>query len=313
MRICKNGFGADSTAAVAAYLAATVNPIVRHLYLIGEPGDPAAIYLTDHEGPVIYPPWGQFYPAVITRNGVSAAIGLDVQKTTVTWTPGELGSGTSAFSSSTTSANPIQLARAHFFDNWPVRIWKIFMPTAGDAMTLGGCEWFGGRIGSCEISRLSLALEVSSFLDVVTQKVPATVIESTSTLASYTGASLVAGEISQPTFQVVTQSTAASIIADCLSPTANKIYSGNIFVGGYMVFLSGAGATLAGIWSAIGNNGSFTDGNGNHHSAFSIFQALPWAPTPGVDKFYVSPAAPINISDGDYFGFPYVPSPTTAV
>jgi hypothetical protein len=80
-----------------------------------------------------------------------------------------------------------------------------------------------------------------------------------------------------------------------------------------MVFLAGPGATLAGVWSAIGNNGSFTDGSGNHHSAFSIYSPLPWAPTPGVDKFYVSPAAPINISDGDYFGFPYVPAPTTAV
>ena len=75
---------------------------------------------------------------------------------------------------------------------------------------------------------------------------------------------------------------------------------------------AGATGTLAGYWSAIGNNGSVTIG-GTAHSAFSLYAPLPWAPTPGVDRFYVSPAAPINIADGDFYGFPYVPAPQTAV
>ena len=76
-----------------------------------------------------------------------------------------------------------------------------------------------------------------------------------------------------------------------------------------MVFLSGTGATLAGVWSAIGANGAYTDGDGNKHSIFKIYTPLPWAPTPGVDSFYVSMTAPANAADGDYFGFPYVPAP----
>ena len=313
MRQCINGYGVDSTSSCMAYLLGTSEPIIRYLYLIGDPDNPNAIRLTDYDGPVVYQPWGTFSPGTVKNDTVTCAVGLQVQQTSVTWTPGSLQMGTAAFSSSVTTANPIQLAKAHFYDNWPVRIWKIFMPVPGDAMTLGGCAWFGGRVGGVSYGRNGLVFTCSSFLDVVTQKIPANVIESTSTLAGYTGASLVAGETSQPTFIAVEQSTAGTIIADCLSPTVNKIYSGDLFVGGYLVFLSGVGATLAGVWSAIGNNGSFTDGNGNTHSIFSLYSPLPWAPVPHVDEFYVSPTAPINIADGDFYGFPYVPSPQSAV
>lgn len=308
MRQCLDGNQQNSTAAVQAYLAGTVSPIIRHLYLIGNPDDPNAIFLTDHESPVLYNPWGVFYPAVIKRSSVTAKIGLEVQSCTVTWTPGNLQSGVTIG-----TANPLQLARIHYYDNFPVRIWKCFMPTPGDANTLGACEWFGGRIGNVTIDRSQLQFNVSSFLDVVTQKVPANVIESTSTLAGYTAATIPPGDASIPIFQTFAGSTTNSIIADCLSPTADKIYSGNQFVAGYMVFLQSAGATLPGVWSAIGGNGEFTDGNGNDHSIFSIYSPLPWAPTPGVDTFYVSQAAPINQADGDFFGFPYTPAPTTAV
>lgn len=308
MRKCTGGNQTDTTTAVAIYLAGTTTPLIRHLYLIGDPGDPRAIYLTDHEAPVQYDPWGVFQPAVINRDSVAAKIGLEVQKTTVSWTPGNLQTGNTI-----ATANPLQLARIHFYDNWPVRIWKCFMPTPGDANTLGACEWFGGRIGNCTVGRNQVEFSVSSFLDVVSQKVPANVIESTSTLAGYTAATLVAGEASNPTFQVFAGTTTTSIIADCLSPTANKIYSGNLFVAGYMVFLDGPGATLPGVWSAIGGNGAYKDGNGNNHSIFSIYTPLPWAPTPGVDTFYVSKAAPINLTDGNFQGgFPFVPNPTQA-
>ena len=314
MRQCLSGTGVDTTASVASYLAGTVNPIIRHLYLIGDFDNPQRIMLTDHEGPVIYGAYGTFYPATVNKGSIVTKVGLEVQKTTVTWTPGQLQTGASTFTQSIATANPLQLARLHFYDNWPVRIWKIFMPTPGDANTLGGCAWFGGRVGSTTVGRNGIQFSVSSFLDVVTQKIPANVIESTSTLAGYTAASLVPGDASIPIFKVFAGSTPNFIIADCLTPTANKIYSGNEFASGYMVFMAGTGATLAGVWSAIGQNGAFIDGDGNHHSEFNIFTPLPWAPTPGVDEFYVSKAAPINLGDSaDYAGFPFVPSPTTAV
>jgi hypothetical protein len=80
-----------------------------------------------------------------------------------------------------------------------------------------------------------------------------------------------------------------------------------------MVFLAGAGATLAGCWSAIGQNGKFTDGSHNDHSEFTVYAALPWPPTPTVDTFYVSKTAPIDSADPASYGFPFVPVPQTAL
>jgi hypothetical protein len=308
MRQCLNSAGVDVTTACMNYLLGTSSPLIRHLYMIGYPEDPNAILMTDHEAPVIYSPWGTFQPAVVKNGSIATKVGLDVQKTTVTWTPGNLTAGNSL-----ATANPLQLARAHYYDNWQVRIWKCFMPTPGGI--LGACEWFGGRIGSCTIGRTGLEFSVSSFLDVVTQKVPANVIESTSTLAGYTAATVPAGDSNVPIFNVFTGSSTTVIYGDTISPTANRIYGTGSLVGGYMVFLSnpsGTPATLAGIWSAIGNNLEFTDGNSNNHNQFNIYSALPWAPTPGVDRFYVSSAAPINFADSQYFGFNFVPQPSTA-
>jgi hypothetical protein len=299
-----------------AYLLGTSTPIIRHLCLIGNQGDPNASMLTDHEGPVIYNPWGKFYPAVMSRDGVKASADLNVQKMNVQWTPQNR-----TFTANTGTASPLQLARIHAYDNWPIRIWRIFMPTPGDANTLGGCAWFGGRIGQCVVARNQVQFQVNSFLDVVTQKLPPNVVESTSTLASYTAATIPTGDASIPIFKVFTGSTPGKIIADAVSPTPGKIYSGNEFVGGYVYFVSGTGATLSGVWSAVGQNGMYKDGDGNNHSEFEIDTPLPWAPTPysgsypsgSGDIFYVSKAAPINLADGNYFGFPFVPNPSQAV
>lgn len=311
MRKVIGGNGLDNTAAVQAYLAANKTLVLRDLYIIGEPEDPRSIWLTNHEAPVIYSPYGRtrvFQPAVVSRGGVTAKIGLEVQKLTVTWSP-----AAQAFTVNTATASTAQLARLHFYDNWPVRVLRAFMPTPGDADTLGCADWFGGRVDTVDVARNKLVFNVNSLVNVVTQKVPSTVVEVTNTLAATTAVTLPVGDSSIPLFTCFTGSSDNQILADCSSPTVNRIYSGNEFVGGYMVFLSGAGATLAGAWSAISGNGRYTDGHGNHHSIFTLYSPLPWPPTPTVDRFYVSKAAPINLADESYYGFPYVPSPQSAV
>src|SRR5262249_39954575 len=157
-------------------------------------------------------------------NGISTKVGLEVQKINLTWAPNNR-----SFTSDTSTAAPQQLARLHFYDNWPVRIWKVFMPTPGDANTLGATEWFGGRIDNAEIDRGKIQFSVSSFLNVVAQKVPSTVIEVTNTLAATGAATVPPGDPSIPVFEVFTSSTDNKIIADALSPTADKIYSGDLF------------------------------------------------------------------------------------
>ena len=310
MRQVIGGNGQDNTAAVQAWLAANKTLILRDLIILGEPEDPLSIWITNHEAPVIYSPYGQriFQPAVVTRGGVTAKVGLDVQKLTVSWTPFN-----TVGTVNTTTANPAQLARQHFYDNWPVRIFRAFMPTPGDANTLGCADWFGGRVDTVDVERNKLTFNVSSFLNVVTQKLPSTVIEVTNTLAGTTAVTAPVGDPTIPIFSSVTGSTTTEVYADCTSPTAGRIYSGNLFVGGYMVFVSGPGATLAGAWSAIGGNGRYTDGDGTHHTNFVIYSPLPWPPTPGVDNFYVSMAPPINLGDEDSYGFPYVPAPQSGV
>lgn len=311
MRTVINGAGANSTAATQAYLNSTVKPIIRDLYIIGPPESPNALYLTNHEAPVLYRPYGTFFPAVVKRAGVTAEIGLSAQSLDITWTPG--ASAQSSSTANTKTASPYQLAAQHFFDNWPVLILRCFMPTPGDAETLGCAVWYGGRVRTCQPQRNKLVFNTRSFLDVVTQKVPSTVVEVTNTLASTSPVNLVPGDPSVPTFVAIRPSSVDYIVADCIGPSSNKIYAGDVFSGGYMVFMGGPGATLAGAWSAIGQNGAFTDGDGNKHSEFVIYSPLPWPPTPGVDTFFVSKTPPINQGDEGAYGFPYVPIPTSGV
>lgn len=311
MRKVIGGNGADNTLATQAWLAGTSEPCLRDLVILGPPENPKSLWMTNHEGPVLYTPYGEFAPAVFTRDGVKASVGLDPQSLALTWSPGAAAQASAT--ANTLTASPYQLAAQHFYDNWPILILRAFMPVPGDADTLGCAEWFGGRVQNCAVSRNSIRFNLKSFLDVVSQKVPSTVVEVTNTLASTVAVTLPPGDTSVPIFQCIAPSSENFLVADCLSPSSGKIYSGDLFAGGYAVFLSGSGATLAGAWSAIGQNGAYTDGAGNKHSNFTLYDPLPWPPTPGVDSFYVSKTAPINLGDEEFYGFPYCPDPTQMV
>ena len=113
------GDGSDSTDATQAYLAATDAPILRDLIIIGDPSNPGSYWLTDHEAPVLYPPYGTFQPAVVSRDMVEATISLDAQSLAIDWSPG--ASAQSSATVNTGTASPYQLARQHFFDNWLMR------------------------------------------------------------------------------------------------------------------------------------------------------------------------------------------------
>jgi hypothetical protein len=308
MRKVINGAGADNTVAAQAYLLANNDYLIKDLILIGEADDPRALWLTDYEAPVLYQPWGTFLPAVITRGQVTAKIGLDSQTLQLTWSPGNQAS-----TQNTSTASPYQLAQLHFYDNWAFRLWRAIMPTPGDANSIGCIEWFAGRVSTAAPSRNKIVFNVPDYMNALKQKVPSTVIELTNVMAATAASTKPPGDPTIPIFQCVAGSSETGIYADCLSPTANKIYSGNMFAGGYMVFLAGTGATLAGCWSAIGQNGEFTDALHVHHSAFTVYASLPWPPTPAVDKFYVSKTAPIDSADPASYGFPYVPAAQTAI
>lgn len=317
MRKVIAGDGTDSTSAVLSWLAANNNLRLANVYLIGKPEDPLALWLTDYESPLCWPCWtsekknpngtaNAFDPAVITRGTVTSKIGLEVESLDLTWSPVN-----KTYTTSIATASPYQLASPGYYDNWEVRVWTVYMPTPGDANTLGCSELFGGRIGDTTVIRGQIKWKVNSFLDVVNQNVPTNVIELLNTGAAYTGATPPAGYSHIPQFTAKVGSSTNVIVGAQTYPNPGSTLSANSVRGGFLVFNGGPGATLTGIWSAILQNATVTTGGGGgtHEDQFILASPLPWPPTADVDTFYVSAAAPINQSDGEYIGFPYVPAP----
>jgi hypothetical protein len=307
MKTCTGGNGSDTTSAVAAWLAAGRQFTLATLYLIGEPDDPAALWLTDWESPLAWPCWGTFQPASITRGTVSSKIGLEVGSLDVTWAPKP-----AVFTQSIATASPYQLAQLGMFDNRKVRVWTVYMPTPGDANTYGCSELFGGRVADSVCARGSIKFTVNSFLDVVNQYVPTNVIELLNTAASYAGATPPAGFNVIPQCDIVTGNSPTQVNCDCTNIGPHHIFGTNVLQHGFLVFNSSPSSTLGGVWSAIQQNVPVTVAGVNYNQII-LYSPLPWSPTPGLDTCYLSAASPINQADGDYVGFPYVPSPESAI
>jgi hypothetical protein len=301
------GNSTDTTAATIAYLQGQNELHLADLILIGELEDADAIFLTNWETPLIWNPWGTFLPTTIKRDKVPSQVGLDVTKVNLTWSP-QVGT----FTNNMVSTSQYQRAYIGAFDNKKVRIWRTVMPTPGDANTYGACEWFGGWIGTVTVQQGAIVLEVVSFLNVINQKVPPNVIESTNTLAGYqAGAPVIPdAETSIATFTVKTGSDAIVILGDTIQPTAHKIYGYPKLVNGFLVFLTGS---LKGRWSIVATHSNFNAGGGTHYNQIQVYTPFPWDPTPG-DTFYVATQPPINLQDSQsgiyqYNSFPYLPDP----
>lgn len=304
MKRVTGGNGQDTTAAVVAHLKAHKHLWLANLYLIGEADDPAALWLTDYESPLLWSAWGTFLTTVITRGSVSSKIGLEAESLDLSWSPKN-----EVLTTSIATASPYQLARMGYFDNKRVRVWRCVMPTPGDANTFGAYELFGGFIGQVEPTRGSIKFSVNSYMYVLNQKVPSGVIEVTDTLASYTGFTKPNSFSEIPQFAIFAGSTANVLVCDQVTPTALAIPANDVLNDAFVVFNGGAGATLQGQYGIIGRNTEFIDGHGNHHTQLQLFAPLPWAPTPGVDTFFIA-AAP-NMQGEK--GFPFVPSAETAL
>jgi hypothetical protein len=308
MRQVIGGDGSDTTAAVAAWLCDRHQYCMANLILIGEPEDPRSVWLTDWESPLVYSAWGTFCPDTVKRGAVNSKIGLEVATLTIDWSPKNPGPITQNLD----TANPYQLAQYGLYDNLPVRVWTVYMPTPGDANTFGASALFGGRVSNITTERGTIHLEVTSFLDVVNIDFPTNVIELTNTVAAYKGATPPAGLSVVPQFNILAGSDQTKIIAQCTSPTLNQVFADNIFRAGFVVFNRGFGMTLGGFWSGVYANLRSSSG-GVDVNEIVLYTPLPWPPTPGLDTCYVSAAFPVNQSDVSYLGFPYVPSPSSAV
>jgi hypothetical protein len=315
MRQVINGYNADTTAATFAFLTGGNAYTLKHLYLIGDPNNPQSFWLTDYESPLWWPVWGNvaWQPATVECGTVTSKIGLDSPSLDITWSP-----QMTAYSASIATASVWQLAQTGYYDDWPVRVWTAYILPGGDLMTLGCSTLFGGVVGKTTTTRKSVVFSVDSFLYVTGQQVPTNVIELLNTVAAYTGATPPAGFSLIPQFNVLTGDSDTVIEGDCTTAGIGLHYQfgDNVFQHGYMVFNDGPGATLAGVWSAIQQNKGNTVGAVNANQ-FILYAPLPWPPEPFAagsgDTFFVSAAAPENLGDAEYWGFPYVPAPQSSL
>ena len=307
MKQVLNGFNVNTTALVLAWLQGQGPFYLTELFQIGDFDNPNALLLTSWASPLLWTQHGTFLNATIERDKVDMKIGLEVATLDVKWTPPY-----QAYTKSLATAGAYQRAAIGDYKDWPLRVWTCYMPTPGDADTYGCSELFGGRIGPTKVERGAITFTVNSFLDIINNDIPAQVVEITNPLAATAGATPPSGLSQVPQFGIVVGSTANMLICDCTSPTPHQIFDDDVLRNGFLVFNSGAGATLGRQWSGIQSNKKLTI-SGVDYNQIQLYKLLPFAPTPGGDTIYVSAAAPINLADGNYQGFPYVPDPESGV
>lgn len=301
MRTVTDGYGRDSTAAAAAYLASTNKVRQANLYQIGETGDPTTIYVTNWDTPLLYAVIGLFQPAVVKNSSVTTKVGLDVGTVDITWTPYNR-----TFTPSVGTGSPLGLAQIGFYDNKPCYVWRVLMPTAGDAMTIGCYPLWGGRVANAQVDRGQIIFTINSFLDAFNQNVPATLIENTNIPASYAGAQPPPGFATIPQFSVIAGSTESSLLLNVKPPYApGHIFATNVFQQGWVWF--NYGGPLGGLWAIVANN--MRDPT-HTYNLVEVFGGFPWPPDPSLDSCFISAPFPVDQGDGSpYKGFPYVPNP----
>jgi hypothetical protein len=302
MRRVSNGGGFDVTAAAKAFLLSGNSFRQAHLFQIGAYGNPATIYATDWDTPLLWSVIGTFLPAAIKRSTITTKVGLDVSSTTVTWTPFNR-----TFTQSVGTGSPIQLAQLGYYDNVPITIYRVIMPTAGDANSYV-YPLFGGRAADITVDRGQIVFTVNCWLELLNQSLPANVVESTNIPASYAGAQPPPGFTTIPQFNVFPGSTESTLLLSVQPPyPLNHIFAANVFQYGWLWFNYGVDATLGGMWAIVANN---EEDPTHTFNEVDLLGGFPWPPTSGVDTCFISAPFPIDQADGgDYQGFPYVPNP----
>jgi hypothetical protein len=314
-----NGAGADSTAAVLAYLAANRSLKRADLYVIS-PGPNFAgcalnksWLLTNWPSPLTYTPLKTFSPANIKRDGVKSKIGLEADQLKLTWYP----VGTEMqLQSGGISLSLLQAFQGDVFDGGMISIYRVEMPTPGDCNTLGACLLFQGNIGDVEAGRSSIEISVNSRVELVNAQVPSNTVESTNVGAQYSIGAFPAGQATPPAFAVAADTTLTVLQAAVYgSPSGFSPQNGD-YDFGYLAFHPPG--LLGGIYRDI-RRSLFSSGV----AEFYLYEPLPFLPASGdlftpllpVPRDYAGAVA-LNESSPQWKispGFPYVPSPETGI
>lgn len=299
MRTLYDVNGIDITATTFPYIAGTSTVTLATLYLIGDLTNPNSIKITDYDAPIYFGPYGTFVPDTVKRGTVTSKAGFEVASLDVTWSPNNFN-----FTSQLNTTSPYQQAINGVFDGANMFLWTVYFNAPGRILAFS--ELFGGRVGNLEVARTVIKITISSFLDVVNQTVPGSVIETLNSIAGFKGATPPPGLTQVPTFSVVTAGN-TSLNAQCNSPSGGQIFGANVFQDGFIFFTSGA---LQGSFYTLTGNTSATI-SGTTYNHFMTYKRFPIIPSAG-DTFYASATFPINQADGQYYGFPFVPDPSSA-
>lgn len=102
-----------------------------------------------------------------------------------------------------------------------------------------------------------------------------------------------AGDSAVAQFSIASGSTPTTLICSATSPTAGKIYGEGALTGAFIVFNGGPGTTLGRVLARVATNDEYSVSGPYKYNRLYLYAALPWAPTPGVDTFYLSAGAPV--------------------
>ena len=322
MKHAMNGNGADSTQALLSYLL-TRGPLwTAELYQIRAPrsaGTPfaAPLLLCDWSSALIWSVLGKFQKAVIQHSGIETTIGLEAQEVTLDWSVN--GQTLLYASDGTTPLEDYYSAfREGLFDHSQVRIWRAYMPTPGDANSLGVVLQFAGRIGDSTTDSLGVHLSVTSALEVLNRKIPPNLIENANINAAWLLSTNPVTMVAQPGSSP--QQLFCKVQGD---PT--RTFEPGVFRYGHVYFPPPAGAgELAGRYRQIQD--SFVT---NGVNVLQLFEPLPFPPnvnvnlglTTGGEVFQAYFPHPQTLAANDpsqpgypqYMGFQFVPRPEDTI
>ena len=319
MRQVISGSGADTTLAVQALLLGNNQPLLSELYEIGTPYRPFAptrFLLTSYGGPLLYNPPstfvpnpgditpqlvtyygapGLFVPSVIKRDQLVSQFGLGSQTCKVTWTPLR----TQTYRVPNDPELPLEDLFALFargaFNNGSVRIWRVYMPTPGDAATLGAMALFLGRIADIEVGDDGILITAKTYLDALEEKIPRYTIQPGARVSQQ-------GQLGSPGAEGELVYGGALILAGTTRKrlkTNGTLQTAHTLAGGY--------ASLANGSMQILDNSN--DGTNNF---LELVKPLAYLPVPG-DAVNIWMPWPQNNQGNGLPGFPYVPIPENQV
>lgn len=284
-----------ASTALINYLASSNQFVMAELYSIALANGGGTYSYTDGATDLVVS--GTTYSSagpLFERTSVRDTVGVEVDSLSVTCYPRS--------TDQIASVDFFTAARMGLFDGARFTLSKLIMPSYGDA-SLGAVVRFSGRIADLEFDRMSLKFTVRSDLELLTVQMPRNLYQSQCAHTLFDdGCALTKsgfGVNKTVTFQAADGGSFATSALAGGSGWADQ---------GTVTFTSGAASGLS--FSIRSSNGS------THTLLVGIPQTLHVGDTctiyPGCDKTLATCSGKFS-NLGHFRGFPYIPSPSTAL